>query len=169
MPQLQIYLPDDSRITHDLTEEKVTIGRLSDNTLQVDDGSISSNHAEIVFEDEQYHLHDLGSTNGTFVNGEQVTDAVLRHGDEVRFGTIGAVFISEETGGASQPLPESSAVTAELAARSSRPANFVCSSPIPKNVAQKDPIAMGILGLAGLSTVVFLAAAFLILTMQAPS
>lgn len=158
MPQLQIYLPDDSRLTHDLTEEKVTVGRLTENTIQIDDGSVSSNHAEIVFEDQQYHLHDLGSTNGTFVNGEQVTDSILRPGDEVRFGTIGAVFVAEEAEDHSQPLPELSAATAEMAASTARPQNFVSSSPVPKNLKEKDPVALGALALAGVSVLAFLAA-----------
>ena len=49
MPQLQIFLSEDNHVTHDLNEEKVTVGRLADNTLQIDDASVSSHHAELFF------------------------------------------------------------------------------------------------------------------------
>ena len=92
MAKLQIFLPDGTQTSHDLQDEKITVGRLADNSLQIDDGSVSSRHAEIEMDAGIFHLHDLGSTNGTFVNGEQVTDAVMRHGDEVRFGLVETVF-----------------------------------------------------------------------------
>ena len=50
----------------------VTIGRAPDNTLVLSDSKASSHHAEIRFEAQYYNLVDLGSTNGTFVNGQQV-------------------------------------------------------------------------------------------------
>jgi len=166
MPQLQIFLPDDSQINHDLTEDKVTVGRLADNTLQVDDGSVSSHHAELVFEGEKYHLHDLGSTNGTFVNGEQITDVILNHGDEIRFGQIGSVFTSSETEHESQPLPESSIATVEVAKQSARPATFVSTSPVPKNVKKKDPLAAGLYVLAVVAILAFGGAVAYVFTMQ---
>src|ERR1700752_1381769 len=95
MPQLQIFLSQDNRINFDLGEEKVSIGRLADNNLQIDDLSVSSHHANISFAAGQYHLHDPGSTNGTYVNGEQITDAILRNGDELRFGSVEGLFLSE--------------------------------------------------------------------------
>lgn len=166
MPQIQIFLADESKITHDLGEEKVTVGRLADNTLQIDDASVSSRHAEITLEREKYHLHDLGSTNGTFVNGEQVTDAVLKHGDEVRFGRVESVFSHEEEMGASQPLPESTATAAKAAAESSRPAGFVSSSPVPKVVKEKDPLAGALYALTGVAILAAGAAAYFVFSMQ---
>lgn len=156
MPQLQVYLPDDSKINLDLNEERITVGRLADNTLAIDDGSVSSNHAEIILEAGEFHLHDLGSTNGTFVNGEQVTDAILRHGDEVRFGQISAVYAGDEAGG-DTPLPVSVAVTSEAATSSGRPANFRSSSPAPRTVKTKDPAALAVFALAGLGVIAFVA------------
>ena len=101
MPQLQIFLAKDNRINFDLGEERVTIGRLANNSLQIDELSVSGHHADIFLKAGRYHLHDPGSTNGTFVNGEQVKDAVLRSGDEVRFGSVEGVFVSEEEAAAS--------------------------------------------------------------------
>lgn len=167
MAKLQIFLPDGTNTSHDLPEGKTTVGRLPDNSLQIDDGSVSSRHAEIVFEGDSFHLHDLGSTNGTFINGEQVTDAVLRHGDEVRFGVVETVYHGEEAS-PDQPLPATTSATAEAAKMSSRPADFVCSSPIPKNVRSKDPLAAGLVAVAVLGILAFAAATFIIMGMTAP-
>ncbi|MEI8386894.1 MAG: FHA domain-containing protein [Verrucomicrobiota bacterium] len=168
MAKLQIFLPDGTQISQDLQDEKVAIGRLADNDLQIDDGSVSSRHAEIEFEADAYQLHDLGSTNGTFVNGEQVTDAVLRHGDEVRFGVVEAVFHGEEEA-PDQPLPTSTSVESEAAKISSRPEQFVNSSPIPKNVQTKDALAAVLFAAAVLGILAFAAAAFIIMGMAPPA
>ena len=167
MAKLQIFLPDGTQISHDLQDEKTTVGRLADNALQIDDGSVSSRHAEIELEADVFHLHDLGSTNGTFVNGEQVTDAVLRHGDEVRFGVVEAVFNGEEEA-PDQPLPASTSVASEAAKISSRPEQFVNSSPIPKNVKSKDLLATGLIAATVVGILAFVAAAIIIMGMASP-
>jgi len=168
MPQLQIFLSEDNHATHDLTDDKVTIGRLADNTLQIEDASVSSHHAELVLEGDTYHLHDLGSTNGTFVNGEATTDAILKHGDEVRFGRIETVFSSREAGAESQPLPEfSAAAAAEVGLRSARPSSFASTSPISRGGKEKDPLAGALYGFAGLAIFSVLVATFFVFSMQA--
>jgi pSer/pThr/pTyr-binding forkhead associated (FHA) protein len=166
MPQLQIFLSEDNQVTHDLTDDKVTVGRLADNTLQIEDASVSSHHAELVLEGETYHLHDLGSTNGTFVNGEATTDAILKHGDEVRFGRIETVFSSKEAGTESQPLPESSATAAEVGLRSARPSTFTSTSPVPRTGKEKDPLASALFAFAGLAILSAVAAAYFVFSMQ---
>lgn len=167
MAKLQIFLPDGSQISHDLQDEKITVGRLADNSLQIDDASVSSRHAEIELEAGSFHLHDLGSTNGTFVNGEQVTDAVMRHGDEVRFGVVEAVFHGEEEA-PDQPLPASTSVSSEAAKISARPGQFVNSSPIPKNVKSKDPAGTALIAAAVLGILAFGAAVIIIMGMASP-
>lgn len=152
MPHLQIVTTEDPAPVHELTEEKTTIGRLPDNTLQIDDGSVSSHHAELTLEGDRYHLHDLGSTNGTSVNGEPITDAVLRNGDEIRFGTVQVVFVGmAEEADSSQPLPESAPRNTATASQSSRPANFVSSSPTPKSFKKGDPVGVALLVVGGLA------------------
>ncbi len=168
MAKLQLILSEDSQPFHELTEDKTTVGRVEDNTLQIDDVSVSSHHAEIVSDGTLYHLHDLGSTNGTFVNGEQITDAVLNSNDEVRFGAIAAIFLagSEELWDA-QPLPKSSAPSVELANQSEKPANFKSSSPVPRNVQKKDPVAIAAIALGVIGILGTVAAAALSLMMRA--
>jgi pSer/pThr/pTyr-binding forkhead associated (FHA) protein len=64
----------------------VTIGRLPDNTIVIDNSAVSSRHARIAREGPQFVVEDLESTNGTFVNGDKVTKRALRHGDTILVG-----------------------------------------------------------------------------------
>jgi pSer/pThr/pTyr-binding forkhead associated (FHA) protein len=164
MPQLQIFLSADNRINFDLGEEKVTIGRLAHNILQIDEPSVSSHHADLFLEKGRYHLRDSGSTNGTYVNGAQITNAILRHGDELRFGSVEGVFLSEaET--LSQPPPDFSPAALDAATSSARPANFVSLSPSPKSIESRDPVATALFGFAALAILAFGAAVCFVLTM----
>ena len=58
----------------------------------VDDSYLSSHHAEVAFREGVYRLRDLGSTNGTFVNDEQIREQSLQDGDHVRLGLTQLVF-----------------------------------------------------------------------------
>jgi pSer/pThr/pTyr-binding forkhead associated (FHA) protein len=165
MPQLQIFLSEDNRIRFDLGEEKVTIGRLAHNVLQIDEPSVSSHHADLSLEAGRYHLRDSGSTNGTYVNGAQITDAILRHGDELRFGSVEGVFLSEAEA-LFQPRPDFSPAALDAATSSARPANFVSLSPSAKPIDSKDPLATAMYGLAALAVASFGAAVFFVLTME---
>ena len=87
MPKLII-----SGVTHELVDEAITIGRGPDNTIVVNDPSISTHHAQLLLEGDTYRLKDLDSTNGTRVNGKPVTEAVLRFDDRIRFGAAEARY-----------------------------------------------------------------------------
>lgn len=69
-----------------LIHQRITIGRKPENTLQIENKAISSQHCEIVNRGGAYILRDLGSSNGTFVNGRRVTEHTLRNGDKVVLG-----------------------------------------------------------------------------------
>src|SRR5438876_9623571 len=73
MPKLVI-----SGIAHDLVEDLVMIGRGPDNTIIINDPSVSTRHAQLQLAGETYQLKDLDSTNGTRVNGIQVMETTLR-------------------------------------------------------------------------------------------
>jgi adenylate cyclase len=80
------------------------IGRGDAATVRLADGSVSRQHATIRFEAPNFWLVDLGSANGTFVNGTAVTAArALRHGDRLQFGK--AVLVFEDGGVAATPEP----------------------------------------------------------------
>jgi diguanylate cyclase (GGDEF)-like protein len=72
------------------------IGRSSKNDLFIDQESISRHHARITFDGAQYWVQDLNSTNGTFVNDEQVQEQRLRDGDQVRIGRSILKFMTGE-------------------------------------------------------------------------
>jgi pSer/pThr/pTyr-binding forkhead associated (FHA) protein len=66
---------------------RITIGRASHNTINVNDATASGEHAVIECTADGYCLKDLGSTNGVFVAGEKVETALLQNGDVVTIGT----------------------------------------------------------------------------------
>jgi len=66
-----------------------TVGRARDNAFVIDDAYASQHHAELVFDDRSWWLVNLGSTNGSFLNGHQIEDrARLSDGDVVQFGGV---------------------------------------------------------------------------------
>ena len=69
-----------------LEQGLVRIGRESDNDIQLLDDTVSRHHANISNMPNVCELQDNNSANGTFVNGKRIQSAMLRHGDEVRFG-----------------------------------------------------------------------------------
>ncbi len=69
---------------------RLTLGRASDCQLVFSDDTVSRRHAELRLEDGRWYLRDVGSSNGTWVNGRRVHDAEVVAGDEIRLG--GASF-----------------------------------------------------------------------------
>jgi pSer/pThr/pTyr-binding forkhead associated (FHA) protein len=84
--------------THELVPDMVMIGRAPLNHIIIDDPTVSAHHARLVRAADSYWLMDLHSTNGTQVNRVSITDAKLKDGDEIRFGSVIAVFAG--------PLPQ---------------------------------------------------------------
>ncbi|MBA2435322.1 MAG: FHA domain-containing protein [Verrucomicrobiota bacterium] len=166
MPKISVSL-ENSRAAYELTEERVTIGRGADNMLQIDDPSVSGRHAQLLLIDQRYQLRDLGSTNGTRVNSELVTDTFLRVGDRIRFGKVEARFESDATGEA-QPLPEADEIEARPAETSEKPADFANASPFPNRQKEKDKLATIILAAAGLAVLAFLVSMLGLLQIHGP-
>lgn len=71
---------------------RMTLGRGSDNDIVVSDPGASRHHAEVVFNGEEWSVRDSNSTNGTFLNGEPVTQHFLKNGDVVELGTTRLEF-----------------------------------------------------------------------------
>ncbi len=89
--------------TYKLKGERISIGRLSSNDIQLDDPAISGHHACIVIEISTYlesikdiYIEDLGSTNGTQVNDRKIKRVRLKHGDIIQLGKHLFVFDSEQ-------------------------------------------------------------------------
>ncbi|HEY1582952.1 MAG TPA: FHA domain-containing protein [Chthoniobacterales bacterium] len=153
MPKLSVYL-DSGRVSHELSEERITIGRAPDNMIQINDPSVSGRHAQLSLIGERYQLKDLASTNGTRVNSELVTDVFLRVGDRLRFGKVEARYETDATG-AAQPLPDAAEIEARPAETSEKPADFANASPFPHRPKEKDPVATAILATGALALLAF--------------
>jgi predicted component of type VI protein secretion system len=69
-----------------LGQGAITIGRLPDNMIQVDNLAVSGHHARVYWEGEHYAVEDNNSLNGTFLNNRRISKAVLKDGDEVLIG-----------------------------------------------------------------------------------
>ena len=163
MPKLII-----SGVTHELVDEAITIGRGPDNTIVVNDPSISTHHAQLLLEGDTYRLKDLDSTNGTRVNGKPVTETVLRFDDRIRFGAAEARYESSEASG-SKPLPKPEEIKAHFAADSPAQPHFTSASPFRRQEQQNDPVRTGILIGLGIVLLVFLGSIIAVLMMHAPS
>ena len=78
-----------------LTKERTTIGRKPHNDIQIDNLAISGEHAVVITILNDSFLEDLGSTNGTFVNGQSVKKHFLQNGDTIELGKYRLKFVSE--------------------------------------------------------------------------
>ncbi len=88
-----------------LDKERVSIGRKPHNDIQIENLAVSSEHARIVTILNDSFLEDLGSTNGTLVNGNPIKKHILQNNDEIEIGKYTLRFVSDASG-ASQPAPE---------------------------------------------------------------
>ncbi|MEK6321721.1 MAG: trypsin-like peptidase domain-containing protein [Acidobacteriota bacterium] len=78
----------------DFDAARISVGRAPDNMLSLGDGArrVSSHHAEVIERAGQYLLRDLGSTNGTLINGRRVVVSELEHDDLIEFGAGGPLL-----------------------------------------------------------------------------
>lgn len=82
---------------YEFDRDILTVGRSSDNTITANDASISSNHCQFKRDGETYTFTDNGSTNGSFVNGMQVTETIEIHAkDIIQLGDMEVLFDAPE-------------------------------------------------------------------------
>lgn len=74
--------------TYELKVEKTSVGRVEDNAFHLPEASVSSHHCEIILRGNDIIVRDLNSTNGTFINGERISEAPLKPGQILRLGQI---------------------------------------------------------------------------------
>lgn len=70
-----------------LQQERVMLGRGPNVDLAFDDSAMSRQHAAVEFVDQQFRVRDLGSTNGSRLNGKAVQVGELQHGDRIEIGS----------------------------------------------------------------------------------
>lgn len=95
MPKVRITQGPDAGKTYDI-ERAAILGRLESNDIPVHDKKASREHAKIYRQGQAFAIVDLNSSNGTFVNGEQITKRVLKTGDEITIGVVHLLFESAE-------------------------------------------------------------------------
>ena len=89
-----------------LDKERVTIGRKPQNDIQIENLAVSSEHARIVTILNDSFLEDMGSTNGTLVNGSPIKKHILQNNDVIEIGKYTLKFISDTP--AARTIPEKS-------------------------------------------------------------
>jgi ABC-type multidrug transport system ATPase subunit/pSer/pThr/pTyr-binding forkhead associated (FHA) protein len=77
-------------------QSSVLIGRAADCDLSMQHPSISKHHAMVIREQGDISIRDLGSTNGTYVNGARITQVILRGGDEIQIGPFRLVYDNKQ-------------------------------------------------------------------------
>lgn len=153
---------------YELKVDKTTVGRLEDNAFQIPEGSVSSHHCEIVLRGNDVVVKDLNSTNGTFINGQQVTgEGVLKPGQILRLGQIEMRLENAEAkAAAGKKLPDHTMVIpqgvkfGDLDA-GGRPINFEKDSPFAKK--SNKGTTMFVVGAIVIGVLIVLAILFFIL------
>lgn len=91
MARLVFTLEDGTEIEAELDSDVITIGRHADSIVVLPSGSVSSHHATVKRRGDSFYVQDLGTTNGTKLNGVEVEEAKLEDGDQLAFGDVPAV------------------------------------------------------------------------------
>ena len=101
------------------------LGRREGNDFTIDDPSVSGSHCEVIVSDGVARLRDLGSTNGTFINGVQVTDVTLEADQHIQLGNVTVLFEGDAPMSArvadAPPAPPPPPPGVRMAAASSQP------------------------------------------------
>ncbi len=87
-----VFVVDSTNQRFELRYGSNVIGRGSESDLQLLDQGVSRRHVDVQYDGQRATIYDLGSTNGTTVNGHEIGSHMLRHGDVVRLGHTRMVF-----------------------------------------------------------------------------
>jgi pSer/pThr/pTyr-binding forkhead associated (FHA) protein len=89
---LAMFKSDGDRRSFSLHKDITVIGRREDCDLRIPLGEISRKHCRLIKDGQSLRVEDLGSSNGTYHNGERVQEAVIQPGDTVQVGSIAFVI-----------------------------------------------------------------------------
>ena len=154
MAKLVVLSEGFTGLTCELKVDKTTVGRLEDNAFQIPEPSVSSHHCELTRRGADLLVKDLNSTNGTFINGEKVAEALLKPGQILRLGHVemrlesGAAAAAAASAASKKPLEKTMVIgiKAQDLEQGARPVNFEANAAFSKksNKANKIFIAIGI-------------------------
>lgn len=135
-----------------LEGDQLNIGRDSTNEIVINDAEVSRRHARLTFQGGKYVLEDLGSTNGTFVNGQRLAGPrVLKAGEVVSFGEqIVLVFeVTTNDPGATVVSPRAAAVPSvsrPVTPPPPPPADYIGSVPASPAPSASQPVSVPVTG-----------------------
>src|SRR6266404_222262 len=86
-----------------LSQGVITIGRLPDNVIHVDNLAVSGHHAKIYWEQDKYIVEDNNSLNGTYLNNRRISKSALKDQDAILVGKHTVTFVDEWKEGGAQP------------------------------------------------------------------
>lgn len=121
MAFLKITTGDAVGQVHQLANDTFTMGRAAGNDIVLNDQAASGKHCAVVREGRKFTLRDLGSTNGTMLNGVMIREAPLRPKDVLTVGSVEIIFDGDDVDGA-EPAPPPGVRTGETVRLSNRPA-----------------------------------------------
>ena len=117
MARIVLKTPEGQMFETELSGNRQSVGRNDDNDIAIPDGSVSGSHGEFVHTGDSWAFTDLGSTNGTKVNGERVENVELGHGAIFEIGHVLVTFYDD-----------ADAAPAPASARASAPRTTTASS-----------------------------------------
>ncbi len=126
---------------YELDQERFTIGRKPENEIQIDNLAVSGKHALIITILDDSFLEDLGSTNGTYVNGKLVKKHALKDGDVIAIGKHELKYINENASDDEDEFEKTmiikpgSASAAVAAAQAAEQAGAAAAAPAAPTVA----------------------------------
>ncbi len=91
-PDASSFLILDGQRTLNLTQPAVTLGRSLDNTVIVNDPRVSRHHAQLRRRAGRYVIYDMGSSGGTMVNGDRVSECLLQAGDVISLAGVQIIY-----------------------------------------------------------------------------
>lgn len=94
---LEVISPGEGARLFELGEEEVVLGRSAECGIHLNVENVSRKHARVFFRNDDFHIEDLDSTNGTYVNGIKVAKCTLRNNDHIEIGGVKILFTEEKT------------------------------------------------------------------------
>jgi len=132
MPQFIVNPGTPSAWELPLQPGTIRLGRNADNDVQIEAGTVSGTHCTITLNGDTVTVKDLGSTNGTFINGAPIQEAVLEAGQTLHLGGVEMAFYAELPAAAAEPPPPAPRIAL------ARPE---ASAPPPPSAAAPDSIS----------------------------
>ncbi|MGB7769679.1 MAG: DUF4388 domain-containing protein [Verrucomicrobiia bacterium] len=123
MAKLVVVSPALAGLSHELSGGWVTIGRADGNTFQIVESTISARHCEVRLEGNELVVRDLLSTNGTFIQNQKISGAMLKPGQTLRLGNVELHWELS-----SVPIPQSKLVKTKIPAK---PVVTAVETPVP--------------------------------------